>query len=80
MRWRDEERIRHWQGQNYQYTGFAQIFGSKLLDFFQAFPKTMVYSYRLTVIKQVINRNLKKRRSHAFCKRTVTTVQFSFCG
>ena len=39
MRWRDEAKIRHRQGQNHQSTGFVQIFGSKL-DFFQTFFQT----------------------------------------
>ena len=42
MRWRDEATIRHRQGQNHQSKGFVQIFGSKLLDFFQTFAKNNV--------------------------------------
>ena len=40
-------------------TGFTQIFGSKIQDFFQNFFQTITSFSRLTVIKQVINRDLK---------------------
>ena len=47
-------------------TVFVQIFGSKILkDFGQPFFQQYFF-FRLKVIKQVINRDLKKRRNNAF--------------
>ena len=37
---------------NMQFSGFkVQIFGSKIQDFFQTFPKTIDYFFRLKVTK-----------------------------
>ena len=47
-------------------TGFKQIFGSKIQDFFQTFYKTIIYFSRLKDIKWVINGDLKKRRNKDF--------------
>ena len=59
------------------FPGNVQIFGSKKIqDFFHTFSKTIISFTRLKVIKQVINRDLKKSRNKALstmrCKRTCT--------
>ena len=42
-------------------TGFKQIFGSKIQDFFQTFYKTIIYFSRLKDIKWVINGDQEQR-------------------
>ena len=51
---------------------FEQIFGSKIPDFFQTFSKTTTSFSRLTLIKYVSKRDLKRNKalSMMHCKRT----------
>ena len=56
-------------------TGFKQIFGSKIQDFFQTFYKTIIYFSRLKDIKWVINGDLKKRWNKDFLRSILSFFQ-----
>ena len=54
-------------------TGFVQIVGSKIQDFFQILSPNDHSFPRLKVIKLVINRDLTKRRNKAFFNNALQT-------